>query len=82
MDSEGTVRDLATYDSGNNTTTVVNHRVHNAFGVLESQTNSAVACQFGYTGRPSDQATGLQNNGYRWYEEIGGHNTSYGKMGS
>ena len=31
-DNQNTVRDLATYNSGTNTTTVVNHRVFSAYG--------------------------------------------------
>jgi RHS repeat-associated protein len=53
-------------------TTIANHRVYNGFGVLESQTNAAVDSLFGYTGRPFDNATGLQNNNARWYEAITG----------
>jgi RHS repeat-associated protein len=53
-------------------TTIANHRVYNAYGVLESQTNAAVDCLFGYTGRPFDKASGEQYNGGRWYEAITG----------
>jgi RHS repeat-associated protein len=65
IDNAGTVRDLATYSSG--TTTVENHRVYDAFGQLKSE-SGATECLFGYTGRPFDNATKLQNNGHRWYE--------------
>jgi RHS repeat-associated protein len=69
-DNENTVRDLATYNGS--TTTVANHRVFSAYGQLLSQTNSSVGCLFAYTGRPLDQATGLQNNLNRWYDAIVG----------
>jgi RHS repeat-associated protein len=67
-DNLNTVRDLATYDSGADTTTIANHRVFDAYGNLKSQTNAAVDCLFGYTGRQFDQDTGLQNNLNRWYD--------------
>jgi RHS repeat-associated protein len=65
-DNQGTIKDLAVMDSG--VTSVVNHRVYDSYGNLVSQTNSAVDCLFGYTGRPLDSATGLQNNLNRWYD--------------
>jgi len=80
-DHQNTVRDLATYDSENDITTIANHRVFSAYGALQSQTNAAVDCLFGYTGRPlsvlSVNATtggedGVQNNGGRWYDAIVG----------
>jgi RHS repeat-associated protein len=67
-DHEGTVRDLAVYDPGTDSTTVANHHVYDAYGNLKSETNSAVDCLFGYTGRVYDEATGLQNNLNRWYD--------------
>jgi RHS repeat-associated protein len=67
-DHQNTVRDLATYDFGTDETTVVNHRVFDAFGNITFETNSAVDCLFGYTGRMFDEATGLQNNLHRWYD--------------
>ena len=65
-DNQGTIKDLAVMESG--VTSVANHRVYDSFGNLVSQTNSAVDCLFGYTGRPLDSATGLQNNLNRWYD--------------
>jgi RHS repeat-associated protein len=69
-DNQGTIRDLAVLDSG--VTSVANHRVYDSFGNLTSQTNSAVDCLFGYTGRAKDGVTGLQNNGERWYDSSTG----------
>jgi RHS repeat-associated protein len=47
------------------TGTLAHHRVFNAFGV---ETNpQATDFLFGFTGRPTDNATGLQNNLHRWY---------------
>jgi RHS repeat-associated protein len=73
-DNQGTVRDLAVYNASTGTTTIVDHRVYDAFGNLVSQTNpatgtaAAVDCLFGYTGQMFDQYTGLQYNRLRWYD--------------
>jgi len=67
-DNLNTVRDLALYDFGTDTTSVANHRVYDAYGNLTDETNAAVDCLFGYTGRQFDEATGLQNNLNRWYD--------------
>ncbi len=67
-DNLGTVRDLAVYNAATGLTSVANHRVYDSFGNLKSQTNAAVDCLFGFTGRPFDPATGLQNNLNRWYD--------------
>jgi RHS repeat-associated protein len=55
---------------GTDMTAVANHRVFDSYGNLKSQTNAVVDCLFGFTGRPMDQATGLQNNLNRWYDPI------------
>ena len=68
VDDLGSVRDLAQYDAQTDTTTVANHRVYDAFGNQTSETNAAVDCVFGFTGRLFDEATGLQNNLNRWYD--------------
>ena len=65
-DNLGTVRDLAVMNNSG-VTTVVNHRVFNAFGLMLSQTNpmttpptaAAVDCLFGYTGLPFNTASGF-----------------------
>ena len=49
-DQEGTIRDLASYNSQTGTTTIANHRVYDSYGALVSQTDAAVNCLFGYTG--------------------------------
>ena len=71
-DNLGTVRDLAVYNSQTGATSIANHRVYNAFGVLESQTNAAVDCVFGYAGGAYDSATGEENFDNRWYEAVTG----------
>jgi RHS repeat-associated protein len=57
-DNQGTVRDLAVYNTQTGVTSVANHRVYDSFGTLESQTNAAVDCLFGFTGLPYDEASG------------------------
>jgi len=51
---------------------IVNHRVYNSFGERASETNAAVDHLFGFTGRPLDETTGLQNNLNRWYDAATG----------
>ena len=80
-DHENSVRDLATYDPGTDVTTIANHRVYDAYGNLTSQTNAAVDCLFGYTGRQFDNATGLQNNLNRWYDPAVGRWLSQDPIG-
>jgi len=67
-DHIGTLRDLATHNSGTNTTTIANHRRYDSYGNVATETNAAVDQLFGYTGRALDESTGLQNNLNRWYD--------------
>jgi RHS repeat-associated protein len=71
-DHLGTPRDLAQYNSGTDTTSVVNHRIYEAFGALVSQSNASFSILIGFTGRPYDDSTGLQNNWHRWYVSTSG----------
>ena len=64
-DQLGTIRDLATTDTQTGETTVAVHRVFDSFG---AETNPTGDCLFGFTGRPTSQAIGEQNNGNRWYD--------------
>ena len=66
-DHLGTIRDIADANEATGVTSVVNHRRYNAFGKLMSQ-SGVVGMIFGYTGKYSDAATGLQNNLNRWYD--------------
>jgi RHS repeat-associated protein len=68
----GTACDLAQYNPGTGTTTVVDHRVYDSFGNLVSQTNAAVDFLFGLAGRPTDPATGNVNDLNRWYQSSTG----------
>ncbi|MGI6417850.1 MAG: RHS repeat domain-containing protein [Thermoguttaceae bacterium] len=67
-DHLNTVRDLAVQDAETGVTTIANHIVYDAFGRVTSQTNPTVATLFGFTARPFDRDTGLQNNLNRWYD--------------
>jgi RHS repeat-associated protein len=71
-DHLGTTRDLAEYDAVEEETTVVSHRVFDSFGVMISETSSAITLLIGFTGRPLDESTGLQNNWNRWYHAEAG----------
>ena len=68
-DQQGTVRDVARSDG--TTTTVVNHVVYESYGTIVSQSDSSQGTLFGFTSRPLDTATGLQNNWHRWYTDAG-----------
>ena len=61
-DHQNTVRDLAVYDSGAERTAVATHRVFDAFGKQTWSTSGGPDCLLGYTARPFDAVTGLQNN--------------------
>ncbi len=67
-DHQNTVRDLAQYNPGTDTTTVVNHLKYDAFGNVTAESNPAVDSLFLYTARSFDTDTGLQNNLNRWYD--------------
>ena len=62
------VRDIAIYDSAQDTTTISKHRVFDAFGRLIADTGSSIPHLFYYTARPLDPSTSLQNNLNRWYD--------------
>ncbi len=71
-DQIGTLRDLVSYNSGTNDATVANHREYDSYGNLTNESNPAVDLLFGFTGRPLDETSGLQNNLARWYDPITG----------
>ena len=69
-DMNGSVRDVATHHTGNDTTSLASHRVFNSFGVPQAPITDGFA--YGYTGREYDAQTGLQYNRARWYDsEVG-----------
>jgi len=67
-DHLGSVRDLAEYDSGTDTTSVANHIVYDAYGQIISESNSAVDFLYGFTGRERDTESDLQYNRARYYD--------------
>ncbi|MEQ9406875.1 MAG: RHS repeat-associated core domain-containing protein [Fuerstiella sp.] len=67
-DHLGTIRDVAEYDSGTDTTTVVNHIQYSSFGTITSQTNSTYEPRFTFTGREWDRDAELFYYRARWYD--------------
>ena len=67
VDHQNTVRDWVD-DSGN----VTNHITYDAFGNVTEVSNSEFESLIGFTGRPLEKASGLQNNLHRWYESTTG----------
>jgi len=67
-DHLGTIRDIADLNESTGSTAITNHRRFNSFGALVSESNAAVDLLFAYTGKPLDEATGLQHNWFRWYD--------------
>ncbi|REJ64954.1 MAG: RHS repeat-associated core domain-containing protein [Planctomycetota bacterium] len=80
-DNQGTVRQLAFYDSGSGDTTIQRYWEYDSFGNVTSETAAAVDHLFGYTGRAFDDATGLQNNLHRWYDPVTGRWASEDPIG-
>jgi RHS repeat-associated protein len=67
-DHLGSVRDVATYNTTTNVTTIANHIAFDSFGRRASETNSSLDdFDVGFTGKRFDRATGLQWNLNRWY---------------
>ncbi|NLE38417.1 MAG: RHS repeat-associated core domain-containing protein, partial [Pirellulaceae bacterium] len=52
---------------------VGNHVTYDAWGNTLAETDAAISCLFGWTGRLRDKLTGLQNNGNRWYDAVLAH---------
>jgi RHS repeat-associated protein len=73
-DNQGTVRDVAQYDSNTNTTSVVDHIVYDAFGKVTYQTTSLLSKQsrFTYAGMRLDGVSGLYYDNARWYDPANG----------
>jgi RHS repeat-associated protein len=66
-DHLGSVRDVVD-DSG----TVLNHIVYDAFGGVTSQTDESVVFKYGYTARELDAESGLQYNRARYLDSFTG----------
>ena len=67
-DDQGTIRDVVQYNSGTNTTTVVDHLKYDSFGNITAQSNSAYQPLFAYTGQMWDAAAALYYYHARWYD--------------
>jgi RHS repeat-associated protein len=80
-DNQGTVRDVAQYNSGTNTTSVVDHLKLDSFGNITAQSNSANQPLFAFTGQLFDAATGLYYDHARWYDPRTGRFVSQDPMG-
>jgi YD repeat-containing protein len=68
VDNLGTTRDVAQYNSGTNTTTVVDHLKFDSFGNITAQSNSANQPLFAFTGQMWDADAGLYWYHARWYQ--------------
>ena len=62
VDHQNSIRDIVDASGS-----VVNHIQYDSFGNISSQSNSGIASLFGYTGKPFEATTQLQNNWHRWY---------------
>ncbi len=62
-DMLGSVRDIT-----NSSGTLLVHQDFNAWGQMTYQSGATYADRFGFTGRPLDTYTGLENNRNRWYD--------------
>jgi len=67
-DHLNSVRDLAEYNSGTDTTSVVKHITYDAFGNVTSDSATTIGVLFKFTARPYDEDGELQNNLNRWYD--------------
>jgi RHS repeat-associated protein len=84
-DHQGTVRDVAKYNAGTDTTSIVNHRQYDSFGRITSETNpgggSPAAFLHAYTGREWDADAGLFYHRMRWYDPAVGRFISDDPLG-
>ncbi|MBW3540935.1 MAG: hypothetical protein KY476_11745 [Planctomycetes bacterium] len=67
-DNQQTVRDVADYDAGSDTTSVVNHLQYTSFGEIASQTNAAFEPIHTYTGQVWDADVDAYHYNARWYD--------------
>ncbi|MDE3164799.1 MAG: RHS repeat-associated core domain-containing protein, partial [Acidobacteriota bacterium] len=67
-DNQGTIRDVAQYNSGTGVTSIVDHLKYDSFGNITAQSNSAYQPLFAYTGMQWDSAAGLYYDHARWYD--------------
>jgi len=79
-DHQNSVRDILVLDDNStpgypddDEWIVGNHVTYDAWGNTVAETDAAISGLFGWTGRPRDKLTGLQNNGNRWYDAVLAH---------
>jgi RHS repeat-associated protein len=65
-DKQGTVRDVADYDSG--ITSIANHLAYDSYGKITSETNAAIDHVFAYTGSERDDESDLYYHGMRYVD--------------
>jgi len=80
-DHLGTIRDVAEYDLGTDTTTVVNHLRYGAFGAIVSQSSSSFEPRYTFTGREWDADAQLFYYRARWYDADAGRFVSEDPIG-
>ena len=72
-DNQGTVRDLVTYNTGTDKTTLADHISYSPFGAPTSHTATDPAIRdflFEHDGSFYDPTTGLEHDGERWYDSL------------
>ncbi|GAB5443819.1 MAG: hypothetical protein Fues2KO_41680 [Fuerstiella sp.] len=80
-DHLGTIRDVVEYDSGTDSTTVVNHLQYSSFGQITSQTSSVNEPRYAFTGREWDADADLYYYRARWYDPTVGRFISEDPIG-
>ncbi len=80
-DHLGSIRDIADTNETTGITSIANHRRYDSTGKRISETNASVDLVFGYTGKLSDETTGLQNNLNRWLDPATGRWISQDPIG-
>ena len=69
-DNQGTVRDVAVYDSTTQTTSISDHLVYTAFAQITWQSSAIDQPRFTSDGRQYDSASALYYNRTRWYDAV------------
>lgn len=67
-DNQGTIRDLAEYNAGTDTSSVVKHLTYGAFGQILSDSDPTIDILFAYAGREWDPDAELYYYRARWYD--------------
>jgi RHS repeat-associated protein len=71
-DHLGSIKDVVEYNSGTDTTMVVNHIQYSAFGIINNQSDSDYEPRYTYTGREWDADAELFYYRARWYDPVSG----------